>query len=162
MPSTATTTIYLIKVAVHHHDDTIWRLIALRGDQTLDDLHEAIFEVFDREDDEHLYAFYLGKRNTRGLPLSTARRYTHPDDAHDNAHDASATTLDALHLRARQKLQYVFDFGDEWWHDLTVESTRERPDSGPYPRLVESHGDSPPQYEDPEQDSGDGTFVAPW
>src|SRR5438105_5003239 len=38
----------------------ISRTIQIRGDQTLEDLHEAIFDAFDRED-EHLYEFQFGK-----------------------------------------------------------------------------------------------------
>jgi hypothetical protein len=40
----------------------IWRLIAMRGDQTLDDLHEAIFLAFDRFD-PHLYSFSFDSQN---------------------------------------------------------------------------------------------------
>ncbi len=36
------------------------RTIAFRGDQTLDDVHRAIFDAFDRCD-PHLYAFYFPK-----------------------------------------------------------------------------------------------------
>ena len=56
----------------------IWRTIALRGDQTLDDLHEAIFEAFDR-DDPHLYSFYFPKAPSR-RPQSgrTPKEYTAP------------------------------------------------------------------------------------
>ena len=42
----------------------ILRLIVMRGDQTLDDLHEAIFAAFDRFD-AHLYAFYFPKAPRR-------------------------------------------------------------------------------------------------
>ncbi len=31
-------------------DKKIWRRIAIRGNQTLDDLHETIFDAFDREE----------------------------------------------------------------------------------------------------------------
>src|SRR5262245_21628471 len=37
------------------------RVIEIRGDQTLDQLHDAIFQAFDRWD-EHLYEFQFGKR----------------------------------------------------------------------------------------------------
>ena len=40
------------------------RTIALRGDQTLHDLHEAIFAAFDRFD-AHLYSLHFRKAPTR-------------------------------------------------------------------------------------------------
>src|SRR3954468_6004535 len=36
------------------------RTIQIRGDQTLEDLHHAIFDAFDRYD-EHMYEFQFGK-----------------------------------------------------------------------------------------------------
>ena len=39
----------------------ISRVIEIRGDQTLEQLHQAIFKAYDRWD-EHLYEFQLGKR----------------------------------------------------------------------------------------------------
>src|ERR1700752_3274415 len=38
----------------------ISRTIQMRGDQTLEDLHHAIFDAFDRLD-EHMYEFQFGK-----------------------------------------------------------------------------------------------------
>jgi hypothetical protein len=43
---------------------------------------------------------------------------------------------------------YIFDFGDEWRHLITVESIE--PDAAKsattYPTIIERHGDSIPQY----------------
>jgi hypothetical protein len=38
---------------------TISRTILIRGEQTLQELHEAIFDAFGREE-EHMYEFHLG------------------------------------------------------------------------------------------------------
>ena len=50
-------TLYMFKVALSQQK-RIWRRIGIRSDQTLDDLHAAIFDAFDRFD-EHLYSFYI-------------------------------------------------------------------------------------------------------
>jgi hypothetical protein len=47
--------VYTLKVALEG-DCGIWRKIAIRGGQSLDDLHCIIFDAFDREE-EHLYSF---------------------------------------------------------------------------------------------------------
>src|SRR3954466_3355001 len=49
------------------------RTIQMRGDQTLQDLHHAIFDAFDRED-EHMYEFQFGK----GPMDPEGRRYVLP------------------------------------------------------------------------------------
>ena len=50
----------------------ISRTIQIRGDQTLEDLHHAIFYAFGRED-EHMYEFQVGGK---GPMDPKARRYT--------------------------------------------------------------------------------------
>lgn len=50
------------------------RTIQIRGDQTLADLHGAIFDAFDREE-EHMYEFQVGGR---GPMDPSARRYVLP------------------------------------------------------------------------------------
>ncbi len=47
----------------------------MRGDQTLDDLHDMIFSAFDRYD-HHSYAFYFPKRPAR-RPQTGARSKTY-------------------------------------------------------------------------------------
>jgi hypothetical protein len=62
--------------------------------------------------------------------------------------DASKTKIAALKLTKGKTFEYLFDYGDSWWHELTVEETDGRPDAGKYPRILEKKGESPPQYPD--------------
>ena len=49
-------------------------------------------------------------------------------------------------------LEYLFDYGDEWWHELTVGAVNVPTKEGKhYPLVLERSGDSPPQYEADEQ-----------
>lgn len=130
------------------------RTIALRGDQTLDDLHEAIFAAFDRFD-AHLYSFYFPKapsrRRTAGpkpKEYTAPQMFDEPDAFDDESRfDASATKLDGLRLRPGQKFEYLFDFGDSWWHEGTVEAVNPSVPRARYPQIRASRGASPPQYE---------------
>src|SRR5919106_2664685 len=51
----------------------ISRTIQIRGDQTLQDLHEILFDAFDREE-EHMYEFQFGE----GPQDPKAKRYVLP------------------------------------------------------------------------------------
>ena len=118
---------YLFKVRLKRAR-RIWRTIALRGDQTLDDLHEAVFEAFDR-DDPHLYSFYCPKAPSRSRRSGLQpKEYTAPqmfDDPEpfedERRFNAAETRLDDLRLRPGQRFEYLFDFGDSWWHEVGVE-----------------------------------------
>jgi hypothetical protein len=57
------------------------------------------------------------------------------------------TELAALDLQPKQEFMYLFDFGDEHRFKVRVHAISKQADpTGDYPRLVESVGDSPPQY----------------
>ncbi|OHB67744.1 MAG: hypothetical protein A2V70_06020 [Planctomycetes bacterium RBG_13_63_9] len=150
--------VFVLKVGLSGCED-IWRRIAVRGSQTLDDLHEAIFDAFDRYD-EHLYSFYFPKPGSRGRARKRdGKEYTSSvmaeeesafgeDDAPGNAED---TRMDSLGLKPRRKFHYLFDFGDEWWHDITVEQIDAPAERGKYPRILQKQGESPPQYPDSDE-----------
>ena len=152
-------TVFVFKVALQG-DKKVWRRIAALASQTLDHLHEAIYEAFDR-DDPHLYSFYFPPPGARGrAAIRDADEFTSPFNCDkesrsmaqwmgmDAPRNAARTRIAKLPLAPGQKFHYLFDFGDEWWHDITVEHVDGVPDKGKYPRIVEKQGDSPPQYPD--------------
>lgn len=147
-------TVLTLKVALAADKD-IWRRIAIRSDQSLDDFHEAIFKAFDR-DEEHMYSFYLPESPPKGelflgAPwLQDAAEYSRPEGG--EGIDAEETSLRQLDLKPGQTILYLFDYGDEWWHRIAVESTDGRLEKGKYPRVVEKQGDSPDQYPDDEDE----------
>ena len=139
--------LYILKVALMDAK-SIWRKIAIREDQTLDDLHEAIFVAFDRYD-EHLYSFYTPLQKTKSIrKIYESPEYTVPMAIDKyRSKNAKKTTLNALQLKPKQVFYYIFDFGDCWWHEITVDSIQPA-DKKRYPRIVDFKGESPPQYPD--------------
>ena len=143
-------------------NEVISRTLQISGDQTLQVLHRALFKAFDR-DDEHMYEFQVGGK---GPMDPKARRYVLPL-AMDNdpgpgkpAGDVERTTVGALGLKLDDAFGYWFDFGDDWWHQINVVGLDEKPGDGPYPRVIQRVGDSPPQYadwdEEDEDEDGEG------
>jgi hypothetical protein len=154
--------IFIFKVALSGRK-SIWRKIAIKGNQTLDDLHGMIFDAFDR-DDEHLYSFFFplkaGKITPRKLYHESVEYTSHNTfefGEDDGQKDASKAKISALKLKKKQVFYYLFDFGDEWWHEISVEEIDAEAEKGKYPRIVEQKGKSPPQYQydDNEEDCGD-------
>jgi hypothetical protein len=125
------------------------RTIEIRGDQTLQDLHHAIFDAFGREE-EHMYEFQFGK----GPMDPEATRYVLPGafefpvGGPAPAGRVDQTTLDSLGLKVGDRFGYWFDFGDDWWHQINVEGIGEPTPKGKYPRVTKKIGKSPPQYAD--------------
>jgi hypothetical protein len=121
------------------------RVIEIRGDQTLEQLHEAIFQAYDRFD-QHLYEFQFGKRPfdpegpNYGIPEGPPGKKEHGD--------ARTTKLDDLGLKPERTFGYWFDFGDDWFHQVQVERIEKAIPTVTYPRVIKRVGKSPPQYQD--------------
>lgn len=126
----------------------ISRTIQIRGDQTLEDLHHAIFAAFGRWE-EHMYEFQFGK----GPMDPKAPRYVLPnaDDMDDGKRPlgrVDQTTIGSLGLEVGRSFGYWFDFGDDWWHQIDVTEIEEKVPTGKYPKVTKKVGKSPPQYPD--------------
>ena len=131
----------------------ISRKIQIRGDQTLEALHRAIFKAFDRWD-EHFYEFQFGK----GPHDPEGKRYVLPEMLEQEgqgptiAGDVTRTAIDSLGLKVDQPFGYWFDYGDDWWHQIDVVAIDEKVPKGQYPKVTRRVGKSPPQYMDEEEE----------
>ena len=130
---------YIFKVT-YEYDRDVWRKIEISEGQTLDDLHSAILDSVDFDDD-HLYSFFLS-----GRAWDDSTQYASP---HADGRSAARVKIKDLRLRMKQKFLYLFDYGDE--HRFEVQLMEINPDAPKnvrYPRVVEEHGEPPNQYED--------------
>jgi hypothetical protein len=125
----------------------ISRKLAVRGDETLADLHQLLQFAFEWDDD-HLYCFWLSDKfwdRTSGI------RYRDPYWGLDEGEKSSRARLDELDLKVGDKLSCLFDFGDEWRVRLTLAEVRPA-GTGPCPPILESRGEAPPQYGSDEEE----------
>jgi tetratricopeptide (TPR) repeat protein len=119
------------------------RVIDFDGRSNLHDVHHTIQRELDLGDD-HLYAFYLsGRYFDRSSEHSLSQ---------DSRFDSQRSVLFRLGLKAGQQLAYLFDFGDELRHAITVVSITDAAAPLGQPVLVESLGEAPSQYGDIEED----------
>jgi len=140
----------------------ISRTIQIRGDQTLQTLHQAIFQAFDRFE-EHFYEFQIGGKGphdpkAQRYVLSGAFEVEREEHGEGPAGVVTQTTVGSLGLKVGQAFGYWFDFGDDWWHQINVIARGEPGRGGRYPKAIKRVGESPPQYaewdEDAEKASG--------
>ncbi len=132
--------IHRFKISLRDRPD-IWRIIDIKGNQMLSSLHKAIFKAFDRFE-EHQYSFFLSNK-----PYDRESAYTSPglDTAGTNKL-ATRLRIDSVELYGGPKFLYLFDYGDEWWHEVELISVTKRVTRANYPRVVKKQGKSPPQY----------------
>ena len=97
--------VFVFKAKVFYNK-RISRTIEIKGNQTLDDLHESIFESFELEEG-HLYSFFMSNK-----AWDKDSEYSHPQ-----AYGRSADNIkiSVLNLQKKQKFIYLYDYGDEYF-----------------------------------------------
>jgi Plasmid pRiA4b ORF-3-like protein len=131
----------------------ISRTIEIRGDQTLEDLHQAIFDAFGRWE-EHMYEFQLGKRPMDPKAPSYVLPSAFETDMGQERRPAGRvdqTTIESLSLEPGRSFGYWFDFGDDWWHQINVVAIEDKVPKGKLPKVTKKVGKSPPQYADEDE-----------
>jgi hypothetical protein len=151
---------YLLKVSLIGRP-RLYRMIETSENATLKDLHDAIFDAFDRYD-PHLYSFFLTRKDTKSVrTIYNAPEFTHPKNTKDfigfgpPKRSAAKTRIGDLALAEKDVFHYLFDFGDDWWHRIRVENVEEAPDGHKFVNVVKAVGKAPDQYPDyDEEDDG--------
>lgn len=127
---------FTLEVVMKYIKPKVTRTIKMGNHLTLEDLHYAIINSVDFDDD-HLYAFYLNKnkRNSYGRMYE----YGEPPFACD-------FTLADLGLSVNKRFNYTFDFGDNWEFVITIKDFEETDVLFDEPKLIAQKGKSPEQY----------------
>ncbi len=141
------------------HDKRTYRDIEIRGDETLYDLAEAILDSF-AFDMDHAFGFYSGLG--WHYHESPVRYELFSDiDLEDDLGDLSGrpkskgvkrTELAVVFTEPKQKMQFLFDYGDEWRFEIEMRGFGKAVKGATYPRILALKGASPQQYPDWEDD----------
>ena len=122
-----------------------WRRIALRGSDTLDMMANTLLDAF-AFDHDHLYQFSYQDRHGGRIEIY------HPAMEGEFFHaKADEVQIGELPLYPGMRIDFLFDFGDNWEFAITVEDSKNAP-SIDKPTLLESHGEAPDQYPDYDED----------
>lgn len=97
----------------------VWRVVTVPDYFTFLEFHEVIQIAFGWEDD-HLFEF-REKEYQGDLCISLPNDFDF--DSSGESLDASKTKLHSVFNDSFQKLLYVYDFGDDWVHEILLEKT---------------------------------------
>jgi Plasmid pRiA4b ORF-3-like protein len=126
---------YVFKVA---YDAKTWRKIEISAQHSLEDLHLAIQNAFDF-DNEHSYSFFMDNKRW-------SEKAFHSPESPDAPYANDVKLID-LNLRDKAKFLYLFDYADEWVFHLTLTEVDEKDDIEAFvAKVIELQGDAPKQY----------------
>lgn len=136
-PASGPGPIYQLKVVLRGTTPPIWRRLEVPASLTLADLHAVLQTAFGWSH-SHLHEF----------DTALGRFADHREDADFDDHDLrpeDAVTLEQVAPKVGDKLQYIYDFGDDWQHDIAVEKVLERGPGIDYPRCTGGRRAAPPE-----------------
>ncbi len=100
--------VYHLKLTLQGIEPPIWRRLSVLASTNLAVLHAIIQETMGWEDC-HLHEYHVG-----------AERYE-PPASEGEGKDTRRVQLRQLGLTVGQAFEYVYDFGDDWVHEIVVE-----------------------------------------
>jgi hypothetical protein len=124
---------YIFKVSLGR----IWRQIAVAADLTLDGLASTILDAVEFDHD-HLHMFSY--QNRFGFEERVFHSYM------DEGPWTSEVMVGDVPLNVGQTMTFLFDFGDQWEFDVTLERIDPADASVRDAVILESHGKPPEQY----------------
>jgi hypothetical protein len=131
--------VFQFKITLLESHPPIWRRIQVE-DCTLDKLHEHIQTAMGWTN-SHLHHFRIG-RQQYGDPLLLEENF---EDF--NYRDSTTTKLSDIlpEGRKRLRIEYEYDFGDSWEHEVLFEGALPAERGGRYPLCLEGERACPPE-----------------
>jgi hypothetical protein len=118
--------VYVFKAALKYRKG-FWRRIEIKGNQTLSDFDHIMREAFNHDTWDHLSEFFSGQ-----VWRSEGFGEIEPGGGGSGA----KKQINQLDLSEGDKIEYVYDFGDDIQHVITLEKIIEPERRVKYPRIV--------------------------
>jgi hypothetical protein len=129
LPDGAAATIHRVKVSLRGAKPPVWRRLELPSEMRLDVMHEALQTAFGWYDCHyHQFETACGDYGDPAQNADTWRA------------DESGVALAQVAGEVRAKVGYVYDFGDDWRHDIVVEAISPAAPGVRYPRCTGGMG----------------------
>jgi hypothetical protein len=128
---------YQLKITLDDCHPAVWRRLRV-PDCTLEELHELVQTAMGWHNG-HLHEFSAGKER---FAMDGMDEF---GDLDDDAREESAVRLSELVDAGHKKLNYWYDFGDDWRHTIKIEKTLEAMADGDLAVCVAGAGACPPE-----------------
>jgi hypothetical protein len=134
LPKWAGNSVHVVRANLYGAKPPVWRRLEIPSFAPLGLVHEILQVAFDWSG-YHLHSFET-VCGEYGDPLQG-------DWSDSGAGDESAVALAQVAATEKAKVVYVYDFGDDWRHDIVVEKIEPAAPGVAYPRCTGGRGETP-------------------
>lgn len=125
-----------LRVSIRGMSPPVWRKLLINSDTTLHELHLMIQAAMGWYNC-HLYEFSYGQDKYSNLD--------HWDEIPEEEIDSTQVTLGDLDLSEGDELTYLYDFGDNWEHTVSVQKILAQDTSYRLPACIGGKRNCPPE-----------------
>jgi hypothetical protein len=127
----------------------VYRDIEIESSKSLYDLAAAIVGAFDFDLD-HAFGFY-SKLDDYVFDSPVRYELFADLDGDREAQSVKRTPIAQAFPEPGSKMQFLFDYGDDWRFRVEVIGLGEKAPKTRYPKILKAVGKAPPQYPDPDE-----------
>jgi hypothetical protein len=136
--ATQKTAVYQLRVSLLDTSPPIWRRLLIPAEMSLAQLHRAL-QIAVGWEDMHLHQFRTARRRF-GQPEPAD-----PFSKSPAVEDERRVRLSDVLSKAGEKMLYIYDFGDDWEHEIEVEKLLPADANDIYPICVDGQLACPPE-----------------
>lgn len=145
--------IYQLKITLKYMKPPVWRRIQVDSTITFKILHQLIQAAFDWED-YHLHEFRLKSREGSARQpslfalnevLITNTEIPNDFGLGEPSFEEKHGVLEDYFKKEKDKGLYVYDFGDDWQHEILLEKIVPAEEGVTYPRCIKAMREAPPE-----------------
>lgn len=125
--------IYQIHISLKGSQPKIWRRMLVKPDITLVDFHKIIQTVMGWTN-SHLHQFIKGEDS-----------YSPEEFEVEDTKNSRTVKLNSLLKKEQDKINYEYDFGDGWLHDIVLEKIMPLDKSMQIPSCIAGEANCPPE-----------------
>jgi hypothetical protein len=129
--------IYQLKISLQYCTPPIWRRVTVPNDITLPNLHRIIQAVMGWMGG-HLHEFGTGS-------VSYGEIDPNWPEEDEYLRDEKSVKLNALLKKEKQKIRYIYDFGDDWQHVIELEKILSTDTASSTPKCITGRRACPPE-----------------
>jgi Plasmid pRiA4b ORF-3-like protein len=144
--------IFEFKITLRDMPVPVWRKIQMDSESTFYELHQVLQLAFDWQN-AHLHTFHVEKTNGRKeefIEITSDSEFNHYFESSlfkkiNNRLDEQMERLSNWFKLPKDRVTYVYDFGDNWEHDIILTKITEPEIGIQYPRCIAANNLVPPE-----------------
>lgn len=136
--------IYEFKISLHDVGVPVWRTIQIDSSSTFRDLHNVLQVAFDWEN-MHLHSFFVETSNGSQIDIVEIG-LPKPDDVFQSSRESlneDEVFLAGWFKEVNDSVRYVYDFGDDWTHEITLMKKIQSNEIDTYPWCTDAKNNAP-------------------